>query len=264
MLAFQTIVFSLNLALGEEDLARRRSLLSLDELAKSERFIVPQPRIQYIACRSALRILLADQLRCLPREVRFGYQRFGKPQVELFHTPGSESQANPLHFNVSHSGQWGLIALSRAPVGIDLEKFQPRINAKTLMTQVVSKLELTQWQRLASGQQAEQILRLWVCKEALLKAMGLGIAECLRQVSFPIPVPTDRPFAPIHIDPQVQLHLEESADCRCHQWLKPSNWQVQPLRIDQDYFAAVVTSPDCSSVTLREFNEDCAKIFEDT
>jgi hypothetical protein len=136
-----------------------------------------------------------------------------------------------------------------------LEKLQPRINAKSLVNQVVSQREKSQWQELDNLQQAEQILRLWVCKEALLKAMGLGIAECLQQVSFQVPIPALEPFAPSQIDPSVQLHLEESADCRCNSWVLPSSWHVQPLKVHPDYFAAVVTSQNCSTVELREFDE---------
>jgi 4'-phosphopantetheinyl transferase len=261
MLTTQTVVFRLNLALNEVSLARRRTLLSKDELAKADRFIVPQPRIQYIACRSALRILLASQLGCQPAEVCFEYQRLGKPQIVIGKIRNSD-QANSLHFNVSHSGQWGLIALSQAPVGIDLEKLQPRINARSLMSQVVSELEKSQWQALGNSQHAEQIIRLWVCKEALLKALGLGIAECLQQVSFQLPIPSSQSFAPSRIDPGVQLHLEESADCRRNSWLVPNQWQVHPLSIDPDYFAAVVTSRNCSTVELRDFDEDVAPVSD--
>jgi 4'-phosphopantetheinyl transferase len=255
MLTTQTVVFRLSLELSQDSLARRRDLLSKDELAKADRFIVPRPRIQYIACRSALRILVASQLGCQPTEVCFEYQRLGKPQIDIVKT-GCRDQAKSLHFNVSHSGQWGLIALSQAPVGVDLEKLQPRINAKSLMSQVVSQTEQAQWQNLGSAQHSEQIIRLWVCKEALLKAMGLGIAECLQQVSFQLPIPSSQPFAPGQIDPSVQIHLEESADCRRNSWLLPNSWQVQPLSIDPDYFAAVVTSQNCSTVELREFDEE--------
>lgn len=257
MLTTQTVVFRLSLALDEPSLAQRQTLLSTDELAKAARFVVPQPRIQYIACRSALRILLANELGCQPSEVQFEYQRYGKPQVALRSFERHNATARLLHFNVSHSGRWGLIALSQSPVGIDLERFQPRINAKSLITQVLSECEKAQWHKFDSKQQAEQIIRLWVCKEALLKAMGLGIAECLQQVSFQLPISEAQGFEPSQIDPSVQIHLEEPANCSRLSWVIANNWRVQPLAIDPDYCAAIVTSSQQTQIRLQDFSEDC-------
>jgi 4'-phosphopantetheinyl transferase len=254
MLIAPTVVFRLSLAIGDSSLALRRKLLSKDELTKADRFVVSQPRIQYIACRSALRVLLSRELGCLPSEVEFEYQRYGKPQLAQGGQRGNGSP-NSLHFNVSHSGDWGLVAISQAPCGVDIEKLQPRINAKSLMSQVVSSREVLSWKELGAAKHAEQILRLWVCKEALLKAMGLGIAECLQQVDFQLPISDSLACAPGYIDPNVQLHLEESGDCRLNSWVIPKSWHLQPLTVHEDYFAAVVTSNNCSTIRLEDLDE---------
>lgn len=170
----------------------------------------------------------------------------GKPSLKL-------KGAAKIHFNVSHSGDYGLIAISKEAVGVDIEKLQPRINAKSLVSQVLSQDELASWNRLSPMDHSTQIIRLWVCKEAILKAMGLGIAECLKQISFSLPIQAEDSFQPSRIDSAVQMHLEESGDCRCNPWLSTSNWIVRPIEIDREYFASVVTTRSCSTVELNDF-----------
>jgi hypothetical protein len=54
----------------------------------------------------------------------------------------------------------------------------------------------------------------------------------------------------------VQIHLDESADCRCNSWVIPGSWQVQPIDVHPDYFAAVVTSKECSTVQLQDLDDE--------
>lgn len=253
----QTIVYRIPLDVDDQTLAAARSVLSVDEGAKADRFLVEPPRRQYSLCRRALRVVIGRTLNCDPTAVHFRAQRYGKPELDFGRMKLEKSDlklAQTLQFNVSHSGDLGLIALSLDPIGVDIEKLQPRINAKSLMTQVVSPKELALWQSLAASQHTEQILRLWVCKEALLKAMGLGIAECLKQISFPLPIGT-QPLKLSHIDPSVQLHLNEAADCRCNSWVLPTSWRIQPLAIDPGYYAAVATMANCEEVKLVDFED---------
>ncbi len=245
-----TKVYRLGLDQPPTVLAAARALLARDELARADRFVVEPPRIQFTLCRAALRTLLAQRLGCSAQEVRFGTSSLGKPFVL------AEDSTQPFYFNVSHSGEFGLIALSDEPVGVDVEKLQPRINAKSLVSQVVSTEELRKWAQLAAAEHATQIIRLWVCKEAMLKAMGLGIAECLKQISFQLPIESSGPFQLQRIDPAVQVHLEESGDCRCNPWLSTAFWIARPLGIHHDYFAAVVTAKQCAEVELLDFEFD--------
>lgn len=253
----QTIVYRIPLDVSDQMLADARAVLSADEAAKADRFLVEPPRRQFSMCRRALRVVIGQTLNCDPTEVHFRAQRYGKPELDIGRMKMGKSDltlAQSLQFNVTHSGDLGLIALSLEPIGVDIEKLQPRINARSLMTQVVSPKELAQWHSLAASQHTEQILRLWVCKEALLKAMGLGIAECLKQVSFPLPIGTQS-LQLSHIDPSVQLHLNEAADCRCNSWVLPGSWRIQPLAIDPGYYAAIATMVNCTDVKLVDFKD---------
>jgi 4'-phosphopantetheinyl transferase len=237
----QTIVYQIPLQLAEEPRSER-SLLSSDELSRADRYIVDLPRQQFTACRIALRKILAAAVGCRPAEIRFRYSELGKPSIDTARTPlttTGKQAAQSLNFNVTHSGNWGLIAVSSRLVGVDIEQLQPCIQARSLKTQVASLEEENPWNSLPASSHAEQIIRLWVCKEALLKAMGLGIAECLQQVSFELPIQHPAQFSPARIAPALQIHLDEPGSCSLHRCLHHSNWTIQTLSIAADYFAAI-------------------------
>lgn len=68
--------------------------------------------LRYANTRLLLRHLLAERLQCPPQAVRLDYGPHGKPVL----------QPENWHFNVSHSREISLLALSRsAAVGIDIE-----------------------------------------------------------------------------------------------------------------------------------------------
>jgi len=96
----------------------------------------------------------------------------GKPQVVA-------DGRGELHFNVSHSGEWGLIAVSvECAVGVDIER--PRIfrNPAGLARRLCSAREL---EHVRGGEDQAALLRLWVRKEAVAKADGSGLVLALER-----------------------------------------------------------------------------------
>jgi 4'-phosphopantetheinyl transferase len=86
---------------------------------------------------------------------------------------------HPLRFNLSHSGEWTLIALARGcELGVDLEHAR-RVRRRTaLLERCFTDAERG---RLANGGDAA-LLRYWAAKEALVKAIGRGIAYGLKSI----------------------------------------------------------------------------------
>ena len=69
-----------------------------------------------------------------------------------------------IEFNLSHAGDWGLIAISRGlPVGVDIERLRPNIDMAAML------------RRLGEAEipaRAEDQLQAWTRREARSKAAG--------------------------------------------------------------------------------------------
>lgn len=78
-------------------------------------------------------------------------------------------QGNPFYFNVSHSGEYLALAISKDPVGIDIQKIKP---VKEGMYQKVVRPEEMP---LIGANRERDFIRLWTLKESFVKAEGKGL-----------------------------------------------------------------------------------------
>ncbi len=103
-----------------------------------------------------------------PERFTVSYNAAGKPSVS------SSSICTPPipFFNLSHSGDFVMLAISDTPVGCDIE----RLHKAILSHHVFHPQELTHLRSLPEGDtRNREFLRLWTAKEAFLKAIGTGI-----------------------------------------------------------------------------------------
>ena len=82
-----------------------------------------------------------------------------------------------LHFNLSHSGETVLCALSSAPVGCDVQTLGPA--RPELAARFFHLAEREYLASLAEKEAAEAFTRLWTLKESYLKAGGEGLSRPL-------------------------------------------------------------------------------------
>lgn len=161
-----------SLAVDDDELALAMSLLDERESERAERLRVPAVRRRFIAARAALRSVLGESTGTEPSAVRFAYGERGKPRLA----------AGGPHFNASDSGDWAVVALADTELGIDLEVVRKLRNADGLARRICTERELERFERLPEPERDAALLRLWTCKEAGLKAVGLGLPGGLRNV----------------------------------------------------------------------------------
>ena len=90
-----------------------------------------------------------------------------------------------IDFNLSHAREQVLIAVAREqPVGIDLERVDREIEIDDIARRYFSRAEAQAIEALAPERKLAAFLRLWTCKEAVLKALGEGISFGLERVAF--------------------------------------------------------------------------------
>lgn len=141
--------------------------LSAEERERALRFLRHEDRLRMIATRASLRRLIGERLRVAPAALRFDAGHYGK--LELV--------GAGVFFNVSHSGEFALIALSKHwDVGVDIERIDVTADIPGLAAVALTREE-------GEGIDAAGFFERWVAKEATLKAVGLGIAEKLQAFS---------------------------------------------------------------------------------
>jgi 4'-phosphopantetheinyl transferase len=155
------------LDVDEESCTRFASLLSDDERLRAGRFHSPIDRRRYSVRRGALRELLARHLGCEPSDVSITENAFGKPRVE-----GAD-----VRFSLSHSHGLALYAFARGlEIGCDIEWQDPRFATSKTAELCLSGLELESLRSLPESRRIQAFFHYWTCKEAYLKARGVGLA----------------------------------------------------------------------------------------
>lgn len=140
--------------------------LSESEQHRSSRFHSPHDRQRYRTTRAALRRILAHYLRIPADRVPIREGSAGKPCL---------LDSAPLEFNVSHSGELALVAVSHRPVGIDLEVMDPSLDWALLAEAHCHPREQVYIAGDGSAGALARFYRIWTRKEAYLKAIGIGL-----------------------------------------------------------------------------------------
>ena len=141
--------------------------LSSEELTRAGRFFQEQDKQRYLAAHVALRRLIGSKTGRPAATLEFLTGHLGKPHIDI---------KPSWYFNLSHSGNLALIALSsQREVGVDIEVLSDSSDVNGMAEQHFSENELLDWSELPQSQQAEAFYRIWTRKEACVKVTGWGL-----------------------------------------------------------------------------------------
>ncbi len=174
--------------------------------------------------REPLRAVLGAYLGIDSGRVTLTDGEYGRPALARAHDQS-------LGFNWSHSGGHALIAIGRwiAP-GIDLERLRPRPRALEIASRYFTDDELAALTALSPNGRHAAFLELWTAKEAVLKALGRGLAFGLDRLSVTSSV--DR----------LTLQRLEGEDVLA--------WQLQRLPVDAALVAALAWRGEARRIRL--------------
>lgn len=157
--------------------AGAHALLNEEESIRAKRYHFPRHQRRFTLARAILRIILARYLKVSPSSLIFTTNKYGKPL--LVNHPS-------LHFNISHSGELALLAVSNNhPMGIDLEFFSER-PYEGIAKSLFSPKEIQAVEQAPSHVKPMIFFQIWSQKEAFIKACGMGLSYPTQQFDVPI------------------------------------------------------------------------------
>ncbi|WP_336485732.1 4'-phosphopantetheinyl transferase family protein [Methylobacterium nigriterrae] len=212
-----TAVWSIDLRAAEARLAACGAVLSAQERARADRFQRAEDRARFLASHAALRLILGRALDADPGALAFAAEPSGKPVL-------AEGQA--VAFNLSHSGDRALVGLStEARIGVDVEAVRPMPDAARVARSYFAPDEAAALAALSPPALGPAFLAVWTRKEAVVKAIGAGLAMPLDRFSVSLPPgparllrfrdgpETAAAWTLVHLDPD-SAHLGAAAVAR--------------------------------------------------
>ncbi len=224
-------VWHINLLADDALISQCRELLDPPEQERAGRYIYDLHRNRFIVARSSLRLLLGRYLAGDPHDVAFAYNAYGRPEI-------SPVPAPPLAFNLSHSGDTALLAVTRLPaVGIDLEYHRKPDRIEDLAERFFAAAEVRQWRALPAELRTAGFFAGWSRKEAYIKAHGRGLNY-----------PLDR-FV-ISLDPREPARILETLDDPA----EVAAWRIETLDCLANCSAALVAPVGVWCIERFELN----------
>lgn len=151
--------------------------LTIDEIARARRLQRPADRELYLLAHVMLRDVLAHYLSLTPLEIVLNSAAHGKPFL-------AGSHCTDLHFNLSHSGDAVLCALTRGrEIGVDIEAAVPSEDLLSVAAYFFAPDEYAALAARNGDDRVALFYLLWTRKEAYLKACGKGHSHPLNAFS---------------------------------------------------------------------------------
>ena len=175
-----------------------------DEWERAARLQRQEGQRRYLRSHAALRAILA---RYAPAPLEFAAGDHGKPYL---------SSSPEIKFNLSHSGERALVAVSVGlEVGVDIEKLRPLSQCLSIAERFFPAIEFQALSEVSLDGREAAFFRSWTFIEARLKARGIGLYG----------IGTDG----------------------------EGEWPVAPVEVDQGYFGAVAVNRAQVAVRVHRF-----------
>ena len=215
---------------------RHAGLLDETERQRWAAYRRDEDRERFLAGCALAKTALAQYTGLRPADVRFDRtcRECGKPHGKPALAYGD------LEHSVAHSGDLVVVAVARAPVGVDVEQLDSRAHPlggdgdpKALARLVLSDAERTALAAVHLSARARQFLVAWTRKEAVTKATGDGLRASFSDI----------------------VVAADAGPPRLVSWphpLAPESVSLRDLEVDTGYVAALAVIGRCDVVRVRD------------
>ena len=160
------------------------ALLSEAERQRNQRYRFQRDRNRDLLARALTRCVLAGFMSATPVELAFEAGEHGKPGFDFLSMDGMEEWQS-LAFNLSHAGDWVVLAVTRTRlVGVDIEASDRDNDVLQIADRYFFGRELEELQSFPAPEQRSRFFDYWTLKEAYMKARGEGISLGLDKFGF--------------------------------------------------------------------------------
>lgn len=157
-------IFSFRLDVSAKLTDKFATFLSDAEIEKKNRFFKIEDANRFALGKYFLRKILSEQLSVEPKKINFSLANNNKPYIAEF------------NFNLSHSGDFVVIAIGKSEIGIDVEQIKTHFDHSSLAKECFTINERNLINNL------EDFYCFWTRKEAILKASGEGLIDNLHEI----------------------------------------------------------------------------------
>lgn len=187
-------------------------------------------RVEYVMGRAFFRSVLASYRDVTPGTLLLARAVMGKPTTSVL-----PNGSCALHASSSASGRMHAVAVTgQGPIGIDIEPVAADRFVGDLSDVVLSRREKDVYASIAEDSRTYWLTRVWVAKEATLKAMGCGLS-----------------IAPSELD--VSLNASDVVSVRAREWRemdRPANWWIFDF-VWQGSVGAIAVPNSCFEVQFH-------------
>lgn len=195
-------------------------LLNEEEKKRANNYLQQKDSQRFIIARALLKILASQYLNLSTAELTI--------QIGVNKKPFIQSVSSiPLDYNISHSGNWIIMAFGNGPIGIDAEQIQTSFGFESLLPACFSIEEQKYIQSQSNSR--ELFYRLWTRKESFVKATSRGLDETLPHL--------------ICLDGERELSKHFSIGL---------SWRILSFTLDHEHVASLSVEDDKKNILFME------------
>jgi 4'-phosphopantetheinyl transferase len=194
-----------------------KKALSEQERHQAEKFRFEADKKAFIIRRGALRELAGRYLGIPPGELSFYAGSYGKPFIS------EQQNQTGLQFSISVTRQKIILAFTKGGhVGVDIEVVRPIEDIDSIAQRFFSPSEAALLRSQPHSEKVRHFYMLWTLKEALLKALGIGLTKGAHLFG-----------ARWKADGRIEI-VDNRLD-----GFEPQRWFMKTLNCDEDYCMAI-------------------------
>ena len=213
-------VWRINVSSNLSNINTFLAIMQPDEITRADRYFHTRDKNRFIISRGGLRNILGKYLNVEPCTIEFEIGINKKPYIK-------STAYNNIYYNISHSGDWILLAISNSEIGADTELVNNTYSFNDILPGNFSTNEIDYINKNTS---IERFFMLWTRKEALTKATGKGLDGDLKLIPC---------LDGAHI---TQSNAISSTD----------DWLISTFKLSENYFASVASGPKADKIRFLD------------